>query len=698
MGILQYPEIFFGLDMRPTEFEELGRLWGKFIDEEKNESEHAQDGAVRAAGVALVTPQGRALFLQRSRDGDHPGEWCFPGGGIEEGETPEEAMTRELREETGLIVDEDSDPVKRSEHDGYVTFRQRVSNEQIPTLDKENTAWAWAPLESPPEPLHPGVKATLSKLGKDSEFTKFVNPNTDPAIHAQREDEKKAVAENAEELELITDAWAGLDDITANVGHNRNSGGVFVKGKPNTSVHIMRDPGGVFRRKQFDAKVSKTAAEYRDYPKGKDHCKLCTMFRQPDRCTAVSGEIYTWGWCKHYERSKGLVAKDDPENAWFGFDSLPALSTTPNAGIPALLTTKIDGEDAAGPRIDTSHQVDWMSEMSADGTTYYRDCSLPAQIENNGKTLNIDDPLLVHETKEWEEIQRLLAEYRSKFGREPDTAARRQIYIQAHETRGTPCEKQWILDNGFDWNAWESWNKGELARLERQHNVNPPPDPDVAIFPHGNAREDGASGPVGVTGDSAVTIRETLAFDRRTIDIDGRLRVDLTPISKANVCPYRGSEIPDWEALNLDPDRIYYLYRDAKELEKAASSFNNVPLLGDHVVTSAEDHPKDVVVGATGTDAVFQYPYLYNSLAVWTQEDIDGIETKQKTELSSAYHYRFDPTPGEAPDGTRYDGVMRDIVGNHVAIVVEGRAGPDVVVGDQALIRSKNLWRTIELR
>ncbi|MCV5420626.1 DUF2213 domain-containing protein, partial [Escherichia coli] len=29
-----------------------------------------------------------------------------------------------------------------------------------------------------------------------------------------------------------------------------------------------------------------------------------------------------------------------------------------------------------------------------------------------------------------------------------------------------------------------------------------------------------------------------------------------------------------------------------------------------------------------------------------------------------------------------YDGVMRDIVGNHVALVTEGRAGSDVVVGD----------------
>lgn len=39
-------------------------------------------------------------------------------------------------------------------------------------------------------------------------------------------------------------------------------------------------------------------------------------------------------------------------------------------------------------------------------------------------------------------------------------------------------------------------------------------------------------------------------------------------------------------------------------------------------------------------------------------------------------------TPGEF-EGEKFDGVMRDIVANHVALVAEGRAGPDVIVGDE---------------
>lgn len=177
---------------------------------------------------------------------------------------------------------------------------------------------------------------------------------------------------------------------------------------------------------------------------------------------------------------------------------------------------------------------------------------------------------------------------------------------------------------------------------------------------------------------------DNLALDRastRTIDADGRLRVTLTNISKANVCPYKGSEIPDYQRLGLQADRIYQLYRDPDELARAASTFNQVPLLDTHVVVNAADPKQERVVGSTGTDTVFVAPYLKTSLVIWDARAIAGVESGEQKELSSAYRYRADMTPGEC-DGVRYDGVMRDIVGNHVALVEAGRAGPDVVVGD----------------
>ena len=66
-----------------------------------------------------------------------------------------------------------------------------------------------------------------------------------------------------------------------------------------------------------------------------------------------------------------------------------------------------------------------------------------------------------------------------------------------------------------------------------------------------------------------------LAFDRsaRRIDADGRLHVDRFHISKATVNPYYGKEIPGYEALGLQPDKVYRLLRDPVELERAAPTF-----------------------------------------------------------------------------------------------------------------------------
>lgn len=176
-----------------------------------------------------------------------------------------------------------------------------------------------------------------------------------------------------------------------------------------------------------------------------------------------------------------------------------------------------------------------------------------------------------------------------------------------------------------------------------------------------------------------------LALDKsvRRIDQDGRLHVAVANISKANVCPYMGSEIPDAEALGLKPDAIYQLLRDPVELAKAAETFNNQPLLSIHRPHSAQDHNPDLVVGSTGTDAVFNDPYLQCSLVVWDPVAIAGIESNEQRELSCAYYYQADMTPGEF-NGVRYDGVMRNIRANHVALVEAGRAGSDVMVGDSA--------------
>lgn len=178
-----------------------------------------------------------------------------------------------------------------------------------------------------------------------------------------------------------------------------------------------------------------------------------------------------------------------------------------------------------------------------------------------------------------------------------------------------------------------------------------------------------------------------LAFDRgsvRRTDADGRLHVEMSNISKAAVNGYLGQEIPGAEELGLDLQKTYMLFRDPQELAKAAATFNNIQLLGVHIPVSAADPQKEEIIGASGSDAVFEAPYLRNSLVIWDAAAIRDIESGKKKEISCGYRYTPDMVAG-VYEGTAYDGVMREIVGNHIALVPAGRAGSDVVVGDSKL-------------
>ena len=61
---------------------------------------------VFVVAVALIDPDGRVLIAKRPEGKQLAGMWEFPGGKVEPGERPEQALIRELKEELGIDVNE----------------------------------------------------------------------------------------------------------------------------------------------------------------------------------------------------------------------------------------------------------------------------------------------------------------------------------------------------------------------------------------------------------------------------------------------------------------------------------------------------------------------------------------------------------------------------------------------------------------
>ncbi len=72
---------------------------------------------VPVAAVALIDGGDRVLMAERPAGKSFAGQWEFPGGKIEAGETPEAALVREIAEELGLkITAESLQPISFASH------------------------------------------------------------------------------------------------------------------------------------------------------------------------------------------------------------------------------------------------------------------------------------------------------------------------------------------------------------------------------------------------------------------------------------------------------------------------------------------------------------------------------------------------------------------------------------------------------
>ena len=127
--------------------------------------EHAQ-GSNAIGTIIQAEDTGRILLGCRSIHSDAPTTWCNFGGGIEENETPHEALRRELNEEINTDLDVSSAKpltVFKSPSKDFAFFmlHTTVPKEFTPEINNEHCGWCWADPRCLPRPLHPGFNDAL---------------------------------------------------------------------------------------------------------------------------------------------------------------------------------------------------------------------------------------------------------------------------------------------------------------------------------------------------------------------------------------------------------------------------------------------------------------------------------------------------------------------------------------------------------
>ena len=138
-------------------------------------------------------------------------------------------------------------------------------------------------------------------------------------------------------------------------------------------------------------------------------------------------------------------------------------------------------------------------------------------------------------------------------------------------------------------------------------------------------------------------------------------------------------------------------YRPAEEVNSAASlaTFAGAPVTINHPaadpslpagkqrLVSADTWKRDAV-GHLGDNIRVDGGVPIGDFYVREAQAVAGVKKGNYRNVSLGYNIDYDPTPGTAPDGQRYDGVQRNMRGNHVALLPAGVAPRG---GDQCVLR-----------
>lgn len=140
----------------------------EFLDADVETDAREYWGTEAAGCIFVARDTGRILLAHRSNEVDYePETWGTWGGKVDAGETPKDAVEREVEEETGFSGRYKIHPlyVYRDGEFSYHNYMVIVPFEFTPQLNWENQGSAWVEYGQWPEPLHFGMEELIKHSG-----------------------------------------------------------------------------------------------------------------------------------------------------------------------------------------------------------------------------------------------------------------------------------------------------------------------------------------------------------------------------------------------------------------------------------------------------------------------------------------------------------------------------------------------------
>lgn len=178
-----------------------------------------------------------------------------------------------------------------------------------------------------------------------------------------------------------------------------------------------------------------------------------------------------------------------------------------------------------------------------------------------------------------------------------------------------------------------------------------------------------------------IQARDFVSLTSRRVTDEGYLVAPGT-LARCGVQEYRAYEL-GLDAEGMDPMKVIRLHRPPEEVFDAASmaSFENKPITIEHpqVAVTAENWAE--LAKGEVRDVACRGEWMSGTLLVKARDAIEALQSG-KVQLSNGYTFELDMTPGTTADGRAYDGVQRNIRGNHVALVDAARCGSACRIAD----------------